>query len=420
MANKASDPPMKDSQDVESLSELLDDALKGFTERPRTTDDELDEIMAEHDQAAAQKAAGDFQAMLQQMVKVQEPSWRAVERYSGIVSLPFSFSTAYAVSNSQIFLFWIANATSHDDFIAGLDVLKSPDSPMEPVMSIILQTLASKTVMYPPLKEIHDNYPSFFAEHGASLDCETRQRYKKQYEILGKICREFENQPDDSQDFARCSKGSVEDKVKVLRFSIWFLNAFVDSRIQGDMASNPSQMSNFEVLGKLLVELQSYGYPPKELTGELPAGWAVDDSTGLPKISDHLSSEVVKVDFGNTKKTGLSRNDHVVVGKGKKGGLHLQKETRICVIHCKDGEEVIVRAGVRGVLVEVNERLIDNPDLVRTAPENQGYIAIIAFGAGKRKPDEFVTELPEKRALFRDYETCYLETNGSNEDEQLQ
>ncbi|VDM56145.1 unnamed protein product [Angiostrongylus costaricensis] len=271
MANKATDPPMKDSQDVESLSELLDDALKGFTERPRTTDDELDEIMAEQDQAAAQKAAGDFQAMLQQMVKVQEEALRKAEesdqRLPECVSLPFSFA-AYAASNPQLFLFWIANATSHDDFIAGLDMLKSPDSPMEPVMSIILQTLASKAVMYPPLKEIHDNYPRFFAEHGASLDCETRQRYEKQYEILGKICREFENQPDDddSQDFARCSNGSVEDK--------------------GDMASNPSQVSNFEVLGKLLVELQSYGYPPKELTGELPAGWAVDDSTGLPKIND--------------------------------------------------------------------------------------------------------------------------------------
>ncbi|KAE9416055.1 hypothetical protein Angca_002311, partial [Angiostrongylus cantonensis] len=257
--------------------------------RPRTTDDELDEIMAEHDQAAAQKAAGDFQAMLQQMVKVQEEALRKAE--DSDQRLPECGKEAADMIEAMKALMESSgkvqcNATSHDDFIAGLDVLKSPDSPMEPVMSIILQTLASKTVMYPPLKEIHDNYPSFFAEHGASLDCETRQRYKKQYEILGKICREFENQPDDSQDFARCSKGSVEDKVKVLRFSIWFLNAFVDSRIQGDMASNPSQMSNFEVLGKLLVELQSYGYPPKELTGELPAGWAVDDSTGLPKISD--------------------------------------------------------------------------------------------------------------------------------------
>ncbi|KAJ1350707.1 hypothetical protein KIN20_006572 [Parelaphostrongylus tenuis] len=144
-------------------------------------------------------------------------------------------------------------------------------------------------------------------------------------------------------------------------------------------------------------------------------------STAPTNDLPHLSSEVIKVDFGNTKnkKTGLSRNDHVVVGKGKKGGLHLQKETRLCVIHCKDGEEVIVRAGVRGVLVEVNERLIDNPDLVRTAPENQGYIAIIAFGAGKRKPDEFVTELPEKRVSFRDHETCFSETNGSAEDKQL-
>ncbi|KAJ1350706.1 hypothetical protein KIN20_006571 [Parelaphostrongylus tenuis] len=145
-------------------------------------------------------------------------------------------------------------------------MLKSPDSQMEPVMALILQTLASKSVMYPPLKEIHDNYPSYFVEHGASLDSETRQRYEKQYEILGKICHEFEKQPDDPQEFARCSNVSLEGK--------------------DDMANSPSQMGNFEVLGKLLVELQSYGYPPKELTGELPAGWTVDDTTGLPKISD--------------------------------------------------------------------------------------------------------------------------------------
>ncbi|CAJ0599384.1 unnamed protein product [Cylicocyclus nassatus] len=41
-------------------------------DRPQTTDEELDEIMTEQEQAVAQKAAGEFQAMLQQMVKVQE------------------------------------------------------------------------------------------------------------------------------------------------------------------------------------------------------------------------------------------------------------------------------------------------------------------------------------------------------------
>ncbi|KAK6048175.1 hypothetical protein COOONC_14320 [Cooperia oncophora] len=50
-----------------------------ISSRPRTTDDELDEIMESHDQAAAQKAAGDFQQMLQQMVKVQEEALRQAE-----------------------------------------------------------------------------------------------------------------------------------------------------------------------------------------------------------------------------------------------------------------------------------------------------------------------------------------------------
>lgn len=36
----------------------------------------------------------------------------------------------------------IANASSHDDFIAGLDMLKAPGSPMEPFMSMILQVSA--------------------------------------------------------------------------------------------------------------------------------------------------------------------------------------------------------------------------------------------------------------------------------------
>ncbi|KHJ82818.1 hypothetical protein OESDEN_17487 [Oesophagostomum dentatum] len=79
MADKEEGSSKKNVQDAEGLSELLDDALKGFTDRPRTTDDELDEIMAEQDQAAAQKAAGEFQTMLQQMVKVQEEALRQAE-----------------------------------------------------------------------------------------------------------------------------------------------------------------------------------------------------------------------------------------------------------------------------------------------------------------------------------------------------
>ncbi|KAK6020725.1 hypothetical protein OSTOST_13615 [Ostertagia ostertagi] len=101
--------------------------------------------------------------------------------------------------------------------------------------------------------------------------------------------------------------------------------------------------------------------------------------------------------------------DNVVVGKGKKGGLHLQKETRLCTIRCKNGEEIVIRAGVKGGLAEVNDRLVTNPDLVRTAPENQGYIAIITYGAGKRTPDEFTTVLPSKEVILKNYGESALE-----------
>ncbi|KJH49064.1 Pex19 family protein [Dictyocaulus viviparus] len=236
MSDKDSGLSKDGSHDVDGLNNLLDDALKGFTERPRTTDDELDEIMAEQDQAAAQKAAGDFQAMLQQMVKVQEEALRQAE------------SSGQHVAEYE-------------------EETKNMIDAMKALMECSGKTLASKAVMYPPLKEIHDNYPGFFAEHGVSLDSETRQRYEKQYEIIGKICREFEKEPDVQPELVQKTECSIEQKKRSI--------GVIDSSV-----------SNFETLGKLLVELQSYGYPPKEITGDLPAGWAVDDTTGLPKVSD--------------------------------------------------------------------------------------------------------------------------------------
>lgn len=94
----------------------------------------------------------------------------------------------------------------------------------------------------------------------------------------------------------------------------------------------------------------------------------------------------MNVDFGGSRKGGVDRADTKVSGRGKKGGLYLQPGTRVCTIECEDGTSVAVRAGVQGSLVEVqrerllsskkkdklqvNDRLFDNPDLVRTSPEN--------------------------------------------------
>uniref|UniRef100_A0A1I7WZD2 Peroxin-19 n=1 Tax=Heterorhabditis bacteriophora TaxID=37862 RepID=A0A1I7WZD2_HETBA len=44
-------------------------------------------------------------------------------------------------------------------------------------------SMASKEVMYPPLKEIHENFPKYFEDHADSLDKESMDRYRKQYDV---------------------------------------------------------------------------------------------------------------------------------------------------------------------------------------------------------------------------------------------
>ncbi|PAV85582.1 hypothetical protein WR25_24963 [Diploscapter pachys] len=90
-------------------------------------------------------------------------------------------------------------------------------------------------------------------------------------------------------------------------------------------------------------------------------------------LNQPLTSHVVNVDFGGSRKGGVDRADTKVSGRGQKGGLYLQPGTR------------------------VNDRLFDNPDLVRTSPENLGYICVIMYGAQHRLPNGgFGKELPKK------------------------
>ncbi|KAK0417293.1 hypothetical protein QR680_012926 [Steinernema hermaphroditum] len=95
------------------------------------------------------------------------------------------------------------------------------------------------------------------------------------------------------------------------------------------------------------------------------------------------------------KKKGVDRSKVKVVGKSKKGALQLQAETRLCILELSDGSELTLRAGIKGLLIEVNARLEKNPDLVRTARENRGYICILMPPPGtdrRHKPNEFNEE----------------------------
>uniref|UniRef100_A0A8R1U0Z7 Peroxin-19 n=1 Tax=Onchocerca volvulus TaxID=6282 RepID=A0A8R1U0Z7_ONCVO len=56
------------------------------------------------------------------------------------------------------------------------------------------------------------------------------------------------------------------------------------------LKSNKSDLEEmkrrFDIITTLMMELQSYGYPPEELVGEAPPGRSTDPQIGLPKVDD--------------------------------------------------------------------------------------------------------------------------------------
>lgn len=87
---------------------------------------------------------------------------------------------------------------------------------------------------------------SYIAEH-SELNAETKARYEKQMNVIERVCFEYE-------------KDETEDVEEMKR--------------------------RFDTITTLMLELQSYGYPPEELVGEAPPGWVADSQTGLPKVDD--------------------------------------------------------------------------------------------------------------------------------------
>lgn len=75
-------------------------------------------------------------------------------------------------------------------------------------------------------------------------------------------------------------------------------------------------------------------------------------------------------DIGN-----FDRSKNQVSGKSKRGAMHLQSTSCVAIVTCADDSTYRIASAVQGKLVEVNERLLSNPQLI--GKDGDGYVAVI-------------------------------------------
>lgn len=107
-----------------------------------------------------------------------------------------------------------------------------------PFMQGMMQSLLSKDVLYPSLKDIIDKYPAWLEENGTKITTEEKERYEKQLQLMKDVCQELESETEND---------SAEQK-----------------------------RSRFEKVLGLMQKLQDYGQPPTELVGDVGPGLQFD------------------------------------------------------------------------------------------------------------------------------------------------
>nr|CCA16498.1 conserved hypothetical protein [Albugo laibachii Nc14] len=82
-----------------------------------------------------------------------------------------------------------------------------------------------------------------------------------------------------------------------------------------------------------------------------------------------FQESIISVEFGEKLK------ENKVNGKKKKGGLFLIPTTILCRIRCQSGRLYEIPSCIRGALLEINERVIEQPELLKHPAE--GYLVIV-------------------------------------------
>lgn len=65
-----------------------------------------------------------------------------------------------------------------------------------PFMQGMMQSLLSKEVLYPSLKDILEKYPQWLEENREKIGAEELERYRKQQELMERVCEQLEKETD--------------------------------------------------------------------------------------------------------------------------------------------------------------------------------------------------------------------------------
>ncbi|XP_058792577.1 peroxisomal biogenesis factor 19 [Phymastichus coffea] len=84
-----------------------------------------------------------------------------------------------------------------------------------PFMQGMAESLISKEILYPSMKDIVDRYPAWLEENRATVPPTDLANYEKQYELMSKVCLELESEKDD--DSEEVKKKRFEKKLAIMQ-----------------------------------------------------------------------------------------------------------------------------------------------------------------------------------------------------------
>lgn len=130
---------------------------------------------------------------------------------------------------------------------------KEPFDNLMPMMEGMMQSLLSKELLYPALKDIAEKFPDWLADNRCKISEAEYNKFNKQYDLTKRICFAFEEEKEEDSESVKKER--------------------------------------FDTVMSLMQEMQSLGQPPKELTGDAGPPAFQFDAEGNPILPDMMGDQ---------------------------------------------------------------------------------------------------------------------------------